>query len=437
MGGTWVTASGWGTSPQITDNQVQGGAPVRSGAVQDIGSSDLVATFNAYRGTDSQSSYFIFRVTDLNNHLAVRIENAQVLLRRTIGGSIFTLDSWASDLTGTHSYKLTASGADLNLYVDGILRCTGTTSSFISNTDHGVALDGITDARIDNLRISTPITTVVDGQASSIAVAISTAAGSATINGLASASVESAFDISGQATVTGLTVQGETAFAASSSATAQFDAATIDSGVANVSGISSIIFAVNATNTSTATSDGLTTTNVQTAIVSQADASTSASATVVGNSAAIGAAVGTIASTSSITFITTSDAQATATSSGSTTINVTTVAIWNEIATATAQATTSADSGSINLTIASATGLSTVTGLSTATYEFEAFRFRNDNGTEITATWRAVQDANISLNTNVIVRLRTLIDSTGDADPAQVTLQYRKVGEAENDWRNV
>jgi hypothetical protein len=41
-----------------------------------------------------------------------------------------------------------------------------------------------------------------------------------------------------------------------------------------------------------------------------------------------------------------------------------------------------------------------------------AFRFRNDDGSETTATWQAAQNTNISLPVNTPLRLRFLIDET-------------------------
>ncbi len=65
-----------------------------------------------------------------------------------------------------------------------------------------------------------------------------------------------------------------------------------------------------------------------------------------------------------------------------------------------------------------------------ATWEQEGFRFRNDDGTEITATWVAAQDTNATLEAETNFRLRVTSVVTGDPDPAAATLQYRKVGDS-------
>jgi hypothetical protein len=70
-------------------------------------------------------------------------------------------------------------------------------------------------------------------------------------------------------------------------------------------------------------------------------------------------------------------------------------------------------------------------------YEQEGFRFRKDDGSESAATWEAAQDTAISKGKSTNVRLRTTVVATGDPATAQVTLQYRKVGDAVTEWRDV
>jgi len=69
--------------------------------------------------------------------------------------------------------------------------------------------------------------------------------------------------------------------------------------------------------------------------------------------------------------------------------------------------------------------------------EQEGFRFRNDDGSESAATWKADQDTDISLGKEVACRLRTLVDMTGDPPTQQATLQYRKVGDPATEWRTI
>lgn len=68
-------------------------------------------------------------------------------------------------------------------------------------------------------------------------------------------------------------------------------------------------------------------------------------------------------------------------------------------------------------------------------YALEGYRFRFDDGDEANATWRENQDTLTEEDKGKNVRLRTLVDITGDPPAKQVTLQYRKVGDAE--WKTV
>ncbi len=59
--------------------------------------------------------------------------------------------------------------------------------------------------------------------------------------------------------------------------------------------------------------------------------------------------------------------------------------------------------------------------LAFATTDQEGYQFRNDDGSETTATWYTSQDANIIRPQNQVTRLRILVDATGD--PASVAYQ--------------
>jgi hypothetical protein len=61
-----------------------------------------------------------------------------------------------------------------------------------------------------------------------------------------------------------------------------------------------------------------------------------------------------------------------------------------------------------------------------ATIEQEGFRWRADDGDEDGATWLANQDTDISRAPDTNTRLRTLINSTGDASSTQYQLEYKK-----------
>lgn len=77
---------------------------------------------------------------------------------------------------------------------------------------------------------------------------------------------------------------------------------------------------------------------------------------------------------------------------------------------------------------------STPTGV---TIEQEGFRWRNDDGSEAAATWRQAQDVNDTIAKNTNIRLRTLVNVSGDPATQQATKQYRRVGDADTEWRAV
>lgn len=61
-----------------------------------------------------------------------------------------------------------------------------------------------------------------------------------------------------------------------------------------------------------------------------------------------------------------------------------------------------------------------------ATLDQEGYRFRNDDGSESGATWKAAQDTNISEAANTNVRLRVLVDATNDPASSQFRLEVKK-----------
>jgi hypothetical protein len=62
-----------------------------------------------------------------------------------------------------------------------------------------------------------------------------------------------------------------------------------------------------------------------------------------------------------------------------------------------------------------------------ATLEQEGFRFRNDDGSESAATWKAAQDTDVDLISESKFRLRTLINATGDPASSQFRIEYSKI----------
>ena len=74
-----------------------------------------------------------------------------------------------------------------------------------------------------------------------------------------------------------------------------------------------------------------------------------------------------------------------------------------------------------------------------ATLEQEGFRFRNDDGSESTATWKDAQDANITLASDTAFRLRMLINATLDPDVKNLQLEcrYKATGGSFQNWVKV
>jgi hypothetical protein len=60
-----------------------------------------------------------------------------------------------------------------------------------------------------------------------------------------------------------------------------------------------------------------------------------------------------------------------------------------------------------------------------ATIDQEGFRFRNDDGSESAATWKDSQDTNITLAAGSTLRIRYLLNATGDLASKTFQLEYR------------
>jgi hypothetical protein len=71
--------------------------------------------------------------------------------------------------------------------------------------------------------------------------------------------------------------------------------------------------------------------------------------------------------------------------------------------------------------------------------EQEGFRFRNDDGSESAATWKASQDTNINLAADTAARIRMLLNATGDPASigAQLEYRYKPSGGAFGSWTKV
>lgn len=66
----------------------------------------------------------------------------------------------------------------------------------------------------------------------------------------------------------------------------------------------------------------------------------------------------------------------------------------------------------------------------------EGFRWRNDDGTESTATWAAAQDTAVTKPVGQNMRVRFVVNATGDPSAAQYQIEWHKVGSADP-WRKV
>lgn len=73
----------------------------------------------------------------------------------------------------------------------------------------------------------------------------------------------------------------------------------------------------------------------------------------------------------------------------------------------------------------------------TATRDLEGYRWRNDDGSETSATWAAAQDTGVTAATGAPRRLRTIINATGDPASTQYRLQYRRQGDPATEWEDV
>lgn len=70
-------------------------------------------------------------------------------------------------------------------------------------------------------------------------------------------------------------------------------------------------------------------------------------------------------------------------------------------------------------------------------WEQEGYRFRNDDGSESAATWRQTQDVVDTVDKNENIRLRTLLDATGDPPTVTRTLQYKRDDEPDSEYRDI
>jgi hypothetical protein len=73
----------------------------------------------------------------------------------------------------------------------------------------------------------------------------------------------------------------------------------------------------------------------------------------------------------------------------------------------------------------------------TAELEQEGFRWRNDDDDEVDATWRQDQDVDDEIAKETNIRLRTLLNATGDPDSQQFEIQYKEASDSAVEWRKI
>jgi hypothetical protein len=78
-----------------------------------------------------------------------------------------------------------------------------------------------------------------------------------------------------------------------------------------------------------------------------------------------------------------------------------------------------------------------ITSAVEAELEQEGFRWRNDDDDEADATWRQNQDVDDEIAREINIRLRTLLNATGDPDSQQYELQYKETSDGAGEWRKV
>lgn len=78
-----------------------------------------------------------------------------------------------------------------------------------------------------------------------------------------------------------------------------------------------------------------------------------------------------------------------------------------------------------------------VAGILTAYFKQEGFRWRNDDGDEIAASWRQVQDVDDSIGKTTNIRLRVIVDARGNPDTTQLQLEYKESSDPASEWRKV
>jgi hypothetical protein len=69
--------------------------------------------------------------------------------------------------------------------------------------------------------------------------------------------------------------------------------------------------------------------------------------------------------------------------------------------------------------------------------EQEGFRWRDDDGSESGASWLEDQDVDTTIAKSTNVRLRVLLNATGDPPSTQYQLEYKETSDGASEWRKV
>lgn len=80
----------------------------------------------------------------------------------------------------------------------------------------------------------------------------------------------------------------------------------------------------------------------------------------------------------------------------------------------------------------------TIAGPDAVTREQDSFRFRNDDGSESGASWKATQNTDVTgESTSGNKRLRAGMQAEGDPPSEAATVQYKEQSDAATEWRDI
>lgn len=71
------------------------------------------------------------------------------------------------------------------------------------------------------------------------------------------------------------------------------------------------------------------------------------------------------------------------------------------------------------------------------TLDLSRFRFRNDDGTEVTATWAEAEDTDMTRPALTTFRLRFQVDATGNPSARAYKAEFELDGDPASEWEAV